>query len=139
MRIQTNCLNINWHELSALLTQAGLNGDTPQRNRQAFESSFKVVFLFNAANELLGAGRLISDGVRQAAVYDIAVKPQNQGQGLGKVIMQTLLKDMESFTVLLFANSGKELFYEKFGFKHGKTCMMRHRDEALARKLGFID
>ena len=35
---------------------------------------------------LIGFGRAISDGEYQGAIYDVAVLPENQGKGVGRVI-----------------------------------------------------
>ena len=139
MRIQTDCENINWNELVNLIKETGLNHYTPDSHRAAFTNSYKVVFLFDEDSALAGCGRMISDGVRQGGIFDIVVKPAYQGRGLGRLIMDTLLKNTEKFNVYLYANTGKEKFYEKFAFAKPKTAMMRFADPENARKKGFID
>ncbi len=71
----------------------------------------------------VGFGRLIWDHGYMVLVSDIIVRPEYQGQGLGRVIMETLMEQVQGFLkpgyrimVNLMANKGKEGFYRKFGF-----------------------
>jgi len=57
----------------------------------AFEASYCTVFIYDQ-DKMVGFGRVISDGAYQAAVYDCAVINEYQGKGLGKLIVQELLK-----------------------------------------------
>ena len=44
---------------------------------------------------LIGYGRIISDGIYQTFICDVIVHPDYQKQGIGKKIMSTLLKKCE--------------------------------------------
>ena len=70
-----------------------------------------------------GFGRLIWDRGYIVVVSDIIVRPEYQGLGLGRLIMETLMDEIQSYLkpgykimVNLMANKGKEGFYRKFGF-----------------------
>lgn len=68
---------------------------------------------------LVGFGRLLSDGVLYAVVFDVIVVPDMQRQGIGTGIMTRLLKRCESHgirDVLLFSAAGTRSFYRRFGF-----------------------
>jgi len=71
----------------------------------------------------VGFGRLIWDGGYIVYVSDIIVRPEYQGQGLGRKVMETLMAKIETwrkpgykFMLNLMSARGKEDFYEKFGF-----------------------
>ncbi len=68
---------------------------------------------------LIGFGRIISDGVHHALIVDLMVLPEFQGCGIGKSILDKLLKECASKQIRdiqLFAAEGKYEFYEKMGF-----------------------
>ena len=91
-------------------------------HRQSFENSHTVVFIFDD-KKLIGFGRAISDGVRQAAIYDVAILPEYQGIGIGKLIIENIINDSPTCNFILYASPGKEGFYESLGFKRLKTGM----------------
>ena len=64
-----------------------------------------------------------ADGEYQGAVYDVAVSPEAQGQGIGKVILQTILDRLPDCNIMLYATPGMEGFYENLGFGRMKTAM----------------
>lgn len=68
---------------------------------------------------LVGFGRLLSDGVLYAVVFDMIVDPEYQGLGIGSRILEILLAHCEKAgirDVLLFSAAGKAEFYAKYGF-----------------------
>lgn len=134
---KTNCNNINWQNLMMLLKNAGMGTYTPALHKKAFENSFRVVFLFDN-DDLIGCGRLISDGAYQGAIYDIAVDEKYRGLGLGKKIIKELMIDLDNINMILYASPGKEQFYEKLGFQLGKTCMLRFQNPEIMELKGFI-
>lgn len=80
---------------------------------------FSVVVLEN--NEPVGIGRVIGDGRVAFFIKDVAVIPQKQGNGIGKLIMDELMKYIkqegaERAYVGLMSLKGTEEFYKKFGF-----------------------
>ena len=77
---------------------------------------------------IIACGRMISDGVYQAAVYDIAVLPEYQGKKLGKLVMDELHKKLGDINVVLYASPGKEAFYQKLGYRKMLTGMAYFTD-----------
>jgi GNAT superfamily N-acetyltransferase len=70
-------------------------------------------------SELVGAGRLVSDGVLYAVVFDMIVAPHWQNRGVGSEILRRLLDRCEAAgirDVLLFSAKGTEGFYRRKGF-----------------------
>jgi ribosomal protein S18 acetylase RimI-like enzyme len=79
IKIQSNCLDINWNDVSNILKEVGMKYFEGKLHKKAFENSHTVVFAFDD-DKLIGFGRAISDGVYQAAIYDVAVLPEYQGK-----------------------------------------------------------
>lgn len=69
---------------------------------------------------LVGYGRIVSDGLYQTFICDVIVHPEFQGKGIGKNIVQRLMnhcKESNLTFIQLSCAKGKIGFYEKFGFR----------------------
>ena len=71
--------------------------------------------------EVIGMGRVIGDNGTVFAIVDIAVRPDHQGQGLGKRIMAALdawlrTHAPESAYVMVIADGDARHLYAQFGF-----------------------
>ncbi|QAA32363.1 GNAT family N-acetyltransferase [Clostridium manihotivorum] len=89
---------------------------------QAIKNSIYTVVAFKD-EQPIGMGRLIGDGIYYTVV-DVVIKPEYQGKGIGKNIINMILKHADSITTIggratvqLIAAKGKEPFYEKMGFQ----------------------
>lgn len=86
--------------------------------QRALATAWHVVSAYRA-EELVGVGRLVSDGVLYAVVFDLIVAPSLQGKGIGSALLERLLGRCEEAgirDVLLFAAAGTEAFYRRHGF-----------------------
>ena len=71
-------------------------------------------------DRLVGFGRLVSDGVLHAMIYELIVLPEYQGQGIGGELLERLVETCQGAGVRdiqLFCAKWKREFYEKRGFK----------------------
>ncbi len=107
-------------------------------HQQAFQNSSVTIFAYHG-HRLIGFGRAISDGTYQAAVYDLAVNPDFQKQGVGNTILQSILEKLPGYNVILYASPGKEGFYSKNGFRKMKTGMARFSNNERMADKGFIE
>lgn len=137
IRIQDNCLNINWNDVVEILKTVGMSYSDSEVHRISFENSHTVIFVFDN-DKLIGFGRAISDGVRQAAIYDVAITPEYQGKGLGRLILNSIKEKLPKCNFILYASPGKENFYEKLGFEKLKTGMGLFADMERMKDRGFI-
>ncbi|MBU1013364.1 MAG: GNAT family N-acetyltransferase [Bacteroidetes bacterium] len=70
-------------------------------------------------DQLVGLGRLISDGIIHALIIDLIILPEYQSKGLGKKILEQLVlkcKTHQIRDIQLFSAKDKAGFYEKSGF-----------------------
>ncbi|MBW9174034.1 GNAT family N-acetyltransferase [Clostridium estertheticum] len=138
LKIQYNCLNIDWNYVSEILKKVGMMYFEGEVHKKAFENSHTVVFAFDD-NKLIGFGRVISDGTYQAAIYDIAVLPEYQGKKVGTTIVNSLLKCIPQCNFILYASPGKEIFYENMNFKKMKTGMVLFLNAEKMQTKGFTE
>jgi GNAT superfamily N-acetyltransferase len=93
-------------------------GFTPEEVATAISRSWYAVSAY-VGGQLVGYGRVISDGVHHALVVDMIVEPAHQGQGIGSGILKRIVDRCRAFRirdVQLFAAKGKTGFYEALGF-----------------------
>ena len=70
--------------------------------------------------KLVGFGRMLSDGLLHAVLFDVIVLPEYQRNGIGAEIMNRLLdkcKKHQIRDIQLFCAENKLSFYEKMGFQ----------------------
>jgi GNAT superfamily N-acetyltransferase len=122
LKITTDCSGIDWQTIADSLKKVGMAYHEPEVHKRAFEASHTTVFIYEDS-QLIGFGRVISDGEYQGAIYDVAVLPEAQGKGIGKVIMQTILDRLTNCNLILYATPGMEGFYKNLGFRLMRTGM----------------
>jgi len=95
-------------------------------------SSFAFVAAQTPDGRWVGMGRLISDGVSDAYLQDIAVLPAWEGQSIGSAIVSMLVEICKNCGISwigTIAGPQTEYFYRKFGFSrmNGYTPMRYER------------
>jgi ribosomal protein S18 acetylase RimI-like enzyme len=93
-------------------------GLSPDELMKALKSSWYVLSAYEG-KQLVGFGRLVSDGIIHAMIYELIVLPEYQGQGIGGRMLEKLVKKCQESGVRdiqLFCAHGKREFYEKRGF-----------------------
>jgi len=138
-KIQKTTKNINWSKVAELLSHFGLSDLDAETQQKVFERSYAVVFLFDN-EELIGFGRAISDGICQAAIYNIAVDEKYHGKGLGREIINQLVEEVKQCNIILYTHPNTVDFYEKLGFLKMKTGMAIYQKEHLEdlKKMKFV-
>lgn len=83
-------------------------------------------------DRFIGFGRVLTDGVLHAMIYDLITDPAYQGRGVGSEVLKMLVKKCRQSgirDVQLFCAAGKRNFYEKRGF-------VARNDDALGMEYG---
>ncbi len=91
---------------------------SPDELIQALRSSWYLLGAYDG-ERLVGFGRLVSDGIVHAMIYDLIVLPEYQAQGIGGKILERLIEKCRETGVRdiqLFCAKGKRPFYEKRAF-----------------------
>ncbi len=84
----------------------------------ALAKSWYCLFAWDG-DRLVGTGRICTDGLLHAIIYDVVVAPDYQRGGIGKQIIERLVQeclDAQIGTIQLFCARGKQAFYEQLGF-----------------------
>ena len=85
---------------------------------KALDNSVAVVSVWDGAL-IVGFSRATGDKVFNATIWDMVVRPSYQGRGVGRLVMDELLKELDRSgipLVTLYADPGTDGFYRRFGF-----------------------
>lgn len=114
--------NVNLYELEKLCDSVGWVRRPFKKVKLALENSFLTVSLFyykKNEKKLIGFARVTSDGSFNATIWDVAIDPEFQGQGLGKALMNEVIQQLRKHdisTITLFADPEVIKFYRHIGF-----------------------
>ena len=138
LQFRNNCEGIDWVRIPEILKTVGMAYHDTEIHVKTFSASASVIFVFD--NErLIGFGRAISDGLIQAAIYDVAVLPSYQGQGIGRQIIDRIVASLPGCNFILYAAPGKESFYKKLNFRRMKTGMALFVKQEIMSSRGFTE
>ncbi|WP_213807203.1 GNAT family N-acetyltransferase [Granulicella sp. dw_53] len=118
-RIEINPPKVDLADLNSLFEIVGMGTRSVDAMREAIKSSTEIVVVYNDRDILVGFGRLISDGAYYGTLWDIAVHPNFQKLGIGKMIVARLLakcRCLQLRMVGLFTALHNRRFYESLGF-----------------------
>ena len=79
-----------------------------------------AVVVDTSADKAVGMGRVLSDGVSDAYIQDLVILPDYRGHGLGKKLVDFLIKQCVSQGIVwigVIAEPGSDRLYQSFGFK----------------------
>ena len=133
LEIQENVFVEDLEEMKEVYQSVGWMKHTNDVIRQVFEASdIKVLVKIN--NRVVGLGRAISDGIFNAAIYDIVVHKVFQNKGIATQIVNHILEQLKDVSCIhIISTTGNEAFYRKQGFRKVKTGMARYLDSELTK------
>lgn len=124
--IQEN--NLTYEEYIDIINTVGWKIPSKRLLENSLKNSMTTKYVIG--NETVGMARLITDSGYIGLIADVIVKPNYQGQGIGKKLINNLLdrakstlEEDESMMIELLSADGKVEFYKKFGFKDKKEVV----------------
>lgn len=114
--------DINWQEVADVLRRSGLSDHTAEEQQLVFTNSYAVVFVYDE-ERIVGVARALSDGLLQAAIYNVALDEEYQGHGIGREMILRLVAQLKGQNIILYTHPKTVLLYEKLGFRRAKTAM----------------
>jgi GNAT superfamily N-acetyltransferase len=113
---------IDLYELEELCDSVGWARRPLRKVKKAIEHSFLVVTMWQirgTQRRLIGFARATSDYAFNATLWDVVVHPEFQSKGLGKAMMQFIVKKLrheDISNITLFADPHVVDFYQRLGF-----------------------
>ncbi|MCO6504728.1 MAG: GNAT family N-acetyltransferase [Snodgrassella sp.] len=137
--VQQHCQNINWQQVAELLQFYGLSDLDAATQQLVFSRSYAVVFLLQD-KQVVGVGRALSDGICQAAIYNVALAKHLHGQQYGRLIIEKLVAQVKHCNIILYTHPQTVQFYQRLGFSLMKTGLVRYGDDDFEamQKMGFV-
>lgn len=93
-----------------------------EQAEKALNSSLYTVMAVENG-KTIGMGRIVGDGAVICYIQDFVVRPEYQGNSIGRKMMERLIAHVEELRMeqsemmlCLMCAKGREQFYEKFGF-----------------------
>eukprot|EP00250_Pteridium_aquilinum_P003742 c14042_g1_i1 orf=65-904(+) len=127
------CETVDVHELERLCLKVGWPKRAHAKVESALKNSYMVASLrllressepdgslMEVKRELIGMARATSDHVFNATIWDVLVDPLYQGQGLGKALVEQMVRALlkrNIGNITLFADSQVVDFYKNLGFE----------------------
>lgn len=103
---------VGWNKIPDLLVEKAINN-----------SMINISVYDN--NKCIGVGRIVGDNVLKGMLTDIMVLPDYQGKGIGKIIVKSLIKQLENnvnagecFQLEASPTASNREFYIKCGLKY---------------------
>ncbi|KAJ4980131.1 hypothetical protein NE237_010911 [Protea cynaroides] len=122
--------DVDVYDLQALCDKVGWPRRPLSKVAAALKNSYMVATLHsirksperegNDQKELIGMARATSDHAFNATIWDVLVDPGYQGQGLGKALVEQLIRALlqrDIGNITLFADSQVVDFYRNLGFE----------------------
>ena len=113
---------IDLYELEELCDSVGWARRHIRKVKKAIECSFLVVTMWEIKGNrrrLVGFARATSDHAFNATVWDVVIHPNLQSKGLGKALMQYIIRKLrhsDISNITLFADPQVVDFYRRLGF-----------------------
>jgi ribosomal protein S18 acetylase RimI-like enzyme len=98
----------------------------PQQFRRMMEKTDRTVVAWDDSR-VVGFARALCDEVSNGYLSMVAVAADSRGQGIGRKLVEYLIKDDFNITWVLRAGRGSKGFWEKIGFKGSGVAMERVR------------
>lgn len=120
---------VDVYELELLCSKVGWPRRPPTKVEAALRNSYMVAALYffrkspgaaEETKELIGMARATSDHAFNATIWDVLVDPAHQGQGLGKALVEQMVRALlrrEIGNITLFADAQVVDFYRNLGFE----------------------
>ncbi|MFE7084372.1 GNAT family N-acetyltransferase [Priestia megaterium] len=126
--------NIDWSRMKEIYHSVGWKKHNEEKIKKIFNLSNVVTIAYDK-DKIIGFGRAMSDGVFNAAIYNVVIEDTYQHKGIGQQIIGDLLAQLKDIScVHLVATTGNEEFYRKVGFSKIKTGMARYLNPALTEE-----
>ncbi len=113
---------VDWQAVADVYAET-LGPEDPAQLERTWSKSSATVLAYKDGR-LVGVGRAISDGEREALIVGVAVLPAFQRRGIGRAIMQALTEELKGTAILITCEDDENVpFYHKAGFRTHKRVM----------------
>ena len=98
----------------------------PLKFRRMLENTSRTILAVDGSR-IVGFARALCDEVSNGYISMVAVASDQRGQGIGRELVEQLIKDDVGITWVLRSAPASTKFWEKVGFKPSEVAMERVR------------
>lgn len=138
LTLSTEIDRVDWLALVSVFERAPLGKRDPVVLEQTFRNSGCYCFAYHG-DELIGAGRALTDRVSYAFVLDVVLVPEHQGKGYGREIMRFIASASGARNLVLHSVPERQGFYSALGYRKMKTAMALFDAPGLWCERGYIE
>jgi predicted N-acetyltransferase YhbS len=115
---------------------AAWSKDRTREEAETILANSSLVLSVWDGGRLVGMARILTDFVVRATLYDVIVRPEDQGKGVGRMLVERALEhpSLKRVPVFYLLTQDKRPFYERFGFvstrERGLEAMILVRDQS---------
>lgn len=93
--------------------------ETPDMTKHFNAPFIRSTLVVSAWSEerLIGAARVLSDGIIRSILYDVIVDPEYHHRGIGRELIRRCMQHFQGSEWLVQTTQGVAAFYEKLGFE----------------------
>ncbi len=114
--------NVDWQAVADVYAET-LGPEDPAQLERTWAKSYATVLAY-ADDRLVGAGRAIADGEREALIVGVVVLPAYERKGIGSRMMAALTEAVKGTAILLTCEEDENVsFYRNAGFQTHKRVM----------------
>jgi predicted GNAT family acetyltransferase len=130
--------DIDWPALKAALAADNFdNGRTPEQLQRSFRNS-QGVCISRCDNEIVGAARVLSDGICNAYLLDVWTTSRFRRRGIAREMIERLTNALPGQHVYLQADGELAEFYHRLGFAAQPVGMSRVIGNWLVNQPGCL-
>lgn len=131
--------NVDFEKVAQILNDTGLNEADAAVQQATFEHSDGVLFAYDGP-QLIACSRVLSDGISQAAIYNVAIAEPYQHSGLGTKMIERLVERYHQCNIILYTHPKTLTWYEDLGFERMNTGLAIFQKDHVdwMRHEGFI-
>jgi ribosomal protein S18 acetylase RimI-like enzyme len=136
---KTDNRHADFTAVAHLLNQFGLSDGDAAMQKRIFENSHASLFAYDG-QALIGCSRVLSDGISQAVIYNVAVDSKYHHLGIGSEMIRRLVHQYQQCNIILYTHPKTVGWYEKLGFERMNTGMAIYQADhrEWMRKEGFL-
>lgn len=136
IRYSKNLSDTSFEDILNVLEKAFGGKRDIDRLKSDFSISQNFEFAFDG-DKLVGCARLITDGVKEAILLNVAVDPEYQGLGIASKIVHNLALQVPGFEIFLHTHPGSTSFYNnKKEYRRYKTAFIYNDGDLVSTEIG---
>jgi ribosomal protein S18 acetylase RimI-like enzyme len=130
IELSTSKGRVDLEQLKELFAQVGWGDKTSNeaRFRNMVENSTLVVTAWDG-DRMVGFGRATTDRAFNGQINNLVVASDYRGRGIGRQIMDTILREDPRVTYVLRGDPENEEFYRRLGFDRAERALVYRRRE----------